>query len=532
MTPALVRVLSWLAPPLLGAIIGYVTNTIAIRMLFRPLRPWYIWKWRLPLTPGIIPSKRGELAMRIGEMVGSHLVTGEEVGRALERDAFRRELRMAVADRLDALLHRELGPAAELVPERFRVRFDELAERLRWQLSRELFLYLESPVFAQRLRCWLQERGERLLSRDVAGLLPPQQRLLVENHLRRLAKEWIQSAATGRAAAHMLDEQLSQWLDSDASLRDWLPAELVAGLLDRLEAELPALLERLVAMLQQPEIREGLLRRAQEAIQKFIASLGGLSGLVSSFLKPETISRHLPGLLDRGAEQLSAFLAEEQTRQQIAELLRQRLEGLLDRPVRDLLARVPYGRIARVKRALRARVVVLVRGDAGGRLADAVLDQLLTSVRGRTLGELLAAGLPEGGLERGQAALAERLLAVLCSPTARAVVEAELAVLAQEWLYRRPLGRLSARMSSEARAELEEALGQQLTELLRKEVPALVESLDVRSMVEDKVNGLDILEVEGLLLGIMQEQFKYINLFGALLGGLIGLVNLLLLLWL
>ena len=58
MTPALVRVLSWLAPPLLGAIIGYVTNTIAIRMLFRPLRPWYIWKWRLPLTPGIIPSKR------------------------------------------------------------------------------------------------------------------------------------------------------------------------------------------------------------------------------------------------------------------------------------------------------------------------------------------------------------------------------------------------------------------------------------------------------------------------------------------
>ena len=48
-------------------------------------------------------------------------------------------------------------------------------------------------------------------------------------------------------------------------------------------------------------------------------------------------------------------------------------------------------------------------------------------------------------------------------------------------------------------------------------------------MVEEKVNGLDILQVEGLLMGIMKEQFKYINLFGALLGFLIGLANLLLL---
>jgi uncharacterized membrane protein YheB (UPF0754 family) len=58
-------------------------------------------------------------------------------------------------------------------------------------------------------------------------------------------------------------------------------------------------------------------------------------------------------------------------------------------------------------------------------------------------------------------------------------------------------------------------------------VPPLVDSLNVRRMVEDKINSLDILAVEGLLLGIMQEQFKYINLFGALLGGIIGAMNLL-----
>ena len=74
-----------LVPPLLGALIGYVTNYIAIRMLFRPLRPWRLLGMRLPLTPGIIPAKRGELAQRMGEMVGSHLLTADDVRRALEK---------------------------------------------------------------------------------------------------------------------------------------------------------------------------------------------------------------------------------------------------------------------------------------------------------------------------------------------------------------------------------------------------------------------------------------------------------------
>ena len=56
-----------------------------------------------------------------------------------------------------------------------------------------------------------------------------------------------------------------------------------------------------------------------------------------------------------------------------------------------------------------------------------------------------------------------------------------------------------------------------------------METLNIARMVEEKVNGLDLLEVEGLLMGIMKEQFKYINLFGGLLGFIIGLLNLLVL---
>ena len=40
--------------PLIGGLIGLLTNGIAIKMMFRPLKPVYIGKFRVPLTPGII----------------------------------------------------------------------------------------------------------------------------------------------------------------------------------------------------------------------------------------------------------------------------------------------------------------------------------------------------------------------------------------------------------------------------------------------------------------------------------------------
>ena len=58
-------------------------------------------------------------------------------------------------------------------------------------------------------------------------------------------------------------------------------------------------------------------------------------------------------------------------------------------------------------------------------------------------------------------------------------------------------------------------------------IPGLVDSLNIRRVVTEKVDSLDLLKLERLLLSIMEEQFKYINLFGALLGFLIGFINLL-----
>jgi len=71
----------WLliAPPVVGGIIGYFTNDIAIKMLFRPYRPLYLAGRQLPFTPGLIPSNQERLGKRVADTIMGSLLTPEEL---------------------------------------------------------------------------------------------------------------------------------------------------------------------------------------------------------------------------------------------------------------------------------------------------------------------------------------------------------------------------------------------------------------------------------------------------------------------
>jgi len=70
-------VVSFFLMPVLGAIIAFSTNVLAIVMLFRPHRPLRIGGFTLPFTPGLIPKEKAILAKNIGDVLGNSLLTPE-----------------------------------------------------------------------------------------------------------------------------------------------------------------------------------------------------------------------------------------------------------------------------------------------------------------------------------------------------------------------------------------------------------------------------------------------------------------------
>ncbi|SEH95942.1 Uncharacterized membrane protein YheB, UPF0754 family [Halobacillus karajensis] len=91
----------------IGALIGGLTNSLAIKMLFRPYRAIYIGRFRLPFTPGLIPKRQKELAQQLGKMVVNHLLTPEGIRRKLAHPAFQEQMISMAKDEVHSLLKKE-----------------------------------------------------------------------------------------------------------------------------------------------------------------------------------------------------------------------------------------------------------------------------------------------------------------------------------------------------------------------------------------------------------------------------------------
>ena len=90
-----------IAGPLIGALIGYFTNYIAVKMLFKPHRPVYLLGHRLPFTPGLIPKRKNELAGAIGDAISDVLLTKEDLSQAIPSESIKGAITEELWDRFE-----------------------------------------------------------------------------------------------------------------------------------------------------------------------------------------------------------------------------------------------------------------------------------------------------------------------------------------------------------------------------------------------------------------------------------------------
>ncbi|SES70301.1 DUF445 domain-containing protein [[Clostridium] polysaccharolyticum] len=134
--------------PLIGALIGYITNYIAVKMLFRPLKPIMIGKFKVPFTPGIIPKEKPRLAKAIGEIVGRRLVTKDGLETMLLSDNVKETLRNKISgifQNSDTTLEHFL--AANLSQEKT----DSLRENITTEFTKHIVITLQQANAAELL---------------------------------------------------------------------------------------------------------------------------------------------------------------------------------------------------------------------------------------------------------------------------------------------------------------------------------------------------------------------------------------------
>lgn len=96
--------LQFLVGPIVGAVIGGITNSIAIKMLFRPINPVKIGSFTLPFTPGVIPKEKERIAAKVGDVISTELLNEEVLRQWLIKDEVNTEIKKSVKSYLERSL--------------------------------------------------------------------------------------------------------------------------------------------------------------------------------------------------------------------------------------------------------------------------------------------------------------------------------------------------------------------------------------------------------------------------------------------
>jgi len=529
-TADLLTALNYVSPPVIGAFIGYFTNKVAIKMLFRPLQVWRVMGIRVPFTPGVIPSKREELAVNIGEMVGEHLLTSQEIGQALANESFQSHLYGLIEGRGNALLSRDLGPLPSLVPKGYYVYFDVAVKAVTYQTQEGIHAFVASPAFASIIETTVDQQLERLLATRISDIFPGNTReggyAFIEKNLARMLagttmEQWIET---------FIQQKVYAALNQEKSLADILPESLQKLILQTIEEQTPSLLAKFAVILREPEIRDKIVKGVRAGVENFIASMGPMAGMVKTFLNMETVERKVREYLIDKEEEIVNWLQNPEVQERVALILRERSHAFLDTPLSNMIKEGQDDRVEHFCSQLSLQFAEFLREPGTTTaISSMIRDNLETYMEegGLSLGEVLWDLMAEEGTRKSKTWIKKEIVTVLRSEETRKNINLMTQTLLHG-LLERPVGRLSALLPIGIRDGLYRSIQKLASDMLAVEVPGLVTSLNLKQIVKEKVDSLDLLRLERLLLSIMEEQFKYINLFGAILGFLIGGLNVLL----
>jgi uncharacterized membrane protein YheB (UPF0754 family) len=72
---------TWFAIPAVGGLIGYITNRLAVKMIFRPVKPVNVLGFKIQ---GLMAKRQQDMACSIGDVVGDHLVSTRDIADGLK----------------------------------------------------------------------------------------------------------------------------------------------------------------------------------------------------------------------------------------------------------------------------------------------------------------------------------------------------------------------------------------------------------------------------------------------------------------
>ena len=519
-------VLPWILPPLLGALIGYVTNRIAIKMLFRPLNPKRLFGVRVPLTPGVIPRNRYDLARTIARMVSEQLLSPEALREQLDTPEFRRNLSSWIRGRRLALMQTPVGwPQGvnghsggenDAEPQLSDGILPEIAEEL-------LAAFLASPQCARMVQSLAEQVTQDVGGKRVSEITSEEQLAdFVHDHV----LPTLRNPELGNTASELVSNWIRDQLNQNKRMREYLTPQNLEAVQGLIRNNLPTATWLVFNWMRQPDMSQKLVQIGQDWVEDTVRSQGILTRAILSLSgKKEEAIRDMPNIIGRLIDEAERSLTSPDMQDLIAEAVGVTIERISGRRIKWLIGSNEQTIYWMADRATRGAFTAL--SETSRASVREAANRFYEKNSSATLGEMAQRTL---GVETAVVSdmTASMMLNYLTAPDTPAKITGlarGIGSNGDEGGAPVTLGELIP-LSEEAGERLDAYLADQVVGFLSEQLPELSRIIDVESLVTNRIDSFEVREVEQLVMSISGKHLRWINWFGAGLGAMIGLIQL------
>jgi uncharacterized membrane protein YheB (UPF0754 family) len=497
----------FLIASIIGAIIGYTTNWLAIKMLFRPHGERKLFGISLPFTPGLIPKERSRIAKSVGDTVGTHLLTAEAIKTALCSDKMNEQLKDWIDNRVG-----ELKKSDSTIGGKIKASAGEGYDQIISSMEHKLTEVIVGSLRGEETELRVLNTLEVYIARELSA--SPKE-LLLEEFIRS-SKESILNKLKiiknseefeGRVEGYVA-EKIQELQSSDKCINEIVPQSILEAVKSYIYSNRSDICLGIGETLKQPEM--------EVKIKKLISSIisSNLSPLVAMFINPDMVYGKLTSALED-------YFKEDENQRNTALAINQGFERITRNKISDMLSSSKEeqvdGNIKSITQYITTNVIT------GKVISDIILEIEEILCEYDSINEILL-DLDSDYLLKLREFLGRRIKFFTMSREFECFIAG---------FVKDGLGQMLDRPIREFINDNENNITSMSSNIARdifdrfveNEAAEMVEALNIPRIVEDRINSFDVAFAEKVIVEIAHKELSAITWLGALLGGLIGILS-------
>jgi len=485
---------SLIATPIVTGLVGYCTNWLAIKMLFRPHKKRLLsFGWQ-----GVIPKNRGKLAGEIGTLVGDKLLRQDDIQSAFFSEQVQNKLERAVETELKNFLEKDFGTLEEIIEKtglQSRVAISALLEALNSDgildsFFNDIKLKISEGIFS--LKVGELEQFSDNIKAAVDGIM-----------------------ATGRIqseAVNSISSSINNFVMSGKSLADIIPDSLTGKTGQFSSFVTEKILASLDTAMADPATRKKISNKLIDLKNNHFedgavdqVKLGVLNMFMSEDTIAELVDKYLPNLI-------TSIKDSDEVKGKISKSIDDYIKSLLAKPLFMHADAIGLEALFQLRSSVATAAQKTLGSEQFSEKIAAMINDMIKKNSEKSLGDLL----DEFGLKSALTEKIDQKFTLDLHDIADG-----LSTLAGKFR----VNNIYSVIPKKLFYGIKIALLNEINKIVEKNTPKILEAINFPKITEDRINSLDLYEVENLLFSFMQDSFRWINILGFILGFMFGAIQ-------